>query len=233
MKNYVFLHIFWLFSSEVSRVMKPSSFLTFALHKNKVLKDRNHMAVFPSRFVPYSASRSLLPWNTFPHLFVSLVPGFSNEGMLLKRPRDRHVSVRGMQTFPLRVNLFLTVFSPSASIPLQRCLASQTPFWTLPVCLLFPIFLLTLISLLLAPCWFIHLYSVKNELKLHLLSWCISLHCVHCKKVFSEIDGGFFFPYSLDTLIEALWKLSQNNMLYHNSCVAFQRSDLIIACGVG
>lgn len=227
---------FWFFSSEVSRVMKPSSFLTFALHKNNVLKDKNHMADVPSRFALSSASRSLLPWNTFLHLFMSLVPSFSNEGMILKRPRDRHVSIRAMQTFPLCVSLFLAVFSPAASISLQRCLTSRPPFWTSAICLLFPIFLLTFVSLLLAPCWF---YSVKKGLKLHLLSGSISLHCVHCKKVYSETDGdlwffGVFFPlYNLCTLIEAFCKLPLNKILCHNSCISFQRSDLVIACGFG
>lgn len=149
---------FRFFSSEVSRVMKQSSFLTFASHKNNVLKDRNHMANVPSRFALYSASRSLLPQNTFPHLFVSLVPSFSNVGMLLKRPRDRHVSIRGMQTFPLCLSLFLFFH---LQLPSHFKDAWLLNFHPELYSLLFLVFLLTFVSLLLAPYWF---YSVKKTI---------------------------------------------------------------------
>lgn len=70
---------FWFLCSKVSGVMKSSSFLTFALHEKNIPKDRNHRADLPSGSILCSASSSLLPWNTSPHhLFVSLVPSFSN-----------------------------------------------------------------------------------------------------------------------------------------------------------
>lgn len=152
---------FWFFSSEVSRVMKQSSFLTFASHKNNVLKGRNHMAdvlfqVCAVHCEQIPSSLEYIPTS------LCVFQSFSNESVLLKRLRDRHVSIRGMQTFPLCVSLFLNVFSPVTSISLQRCLTSQPPSSTLAICLLFPLFLLMLASLLLAPCWF---YSVKKGLK--------------------------------------------------------------------